>query len=311
MRSTTRAAATAPTTRRTSRGCPTGSWGPEGELAPKQGNSLLVDMTEAVAERVLKDNYEQSETLSLAEAQAASMLDVHARFIGSLERAGALDRRLEALPGAEEMSDRAGEGSGLTRPELATLIAYSKLDLYRELLDSDVPEDQYLSAEFEAYFPSPLPERFGGRMRDHRLRREITATRVVNNMLHGGGTTLAFRLREETGARPSDIARAYTVAREVFQMRPLWASMEALDNRVPAATQMEMLLEGRRLVERGARWFLRNRRRPLAIAEAVWQFVSGATVLYEALPKLLEPGDAEPLARTAEELRAAGVPNAL
>ncbi|MEA2412948.1 MAG: glutamate dehydrogenase, partial [Thermoleophilaceae bacterium] len=279
----------------------------EDDLTPKQRNELLLEMTDTVAERVLKDNYEQSETLSLSEANAASMLDVHARFIAGLERARGLDRQLEALPSDEEMADRAGESRGLTRPELATLIAYSKLDLYRELLDSDVPEDHYLSAEFEAYFPSPLPERFAGRMRDHRLRREITATRVVNNMLHGGGTTFAFRLHEETGARASDIARAYTVAREVFGMRPLWAEIEALDNKVAAATQLDMLLEGRRLVERGSRWFLRNRRRPLAIAEAVSQFVSGAMVLYEALPKLLDPLDAEPLARFAEELRQAGV----
>ena len=282
-----------------------------GDLTPKQRNSLLLKMTDAVAERVLKDNYEQSETLSLAEVQAPSMLDVHARFIAELERSRGLDRQLESLPGDEEIAERAADGRGLARPELATLIAYSKLDLYRELLDSDVPEDHYLSAEFEAYFPSPLPGRFGRRMRDHRLRREITATRVVNNMLHGGGTTFAFRMHEETGARASDIARAYTVAREVFQMRPLWAEIEALDYHVPAAVQLEMLLEGRRLVERGSRWFLRNRRRPLAIAEAVSQFVSGALVLYEALPKLLEPADAEPLARRAAGLSESGVPTAL
>src|SRR5213076_769982 len=208
----------------------------EGDLTAKQRNGLLVEMTQAVAEQVLKDNYEQTETLSLAERQAASMLDVHARFIASLERRG-LDRELEALPSDEEIADRSGGDGGLTRPELSTLIAYSKLDLYRELLDSDVPEDPYLSAEFEAYFPAPLPKRFGDRMRDHRLRREITATQVVNHVLHGGGTTFTFRLHEETGAPASDIARAYTVAREVFQMRPQWKEIEALDNRVPAETQ--------------------------------------------------------------------------
>src|SRR5205085_2236315 len=180
-----------------------------------------------------------------------------------------------------------------------------------ELLESDVPEDPYLSAELEAYFPVPLPERFGSDLREHRLRREITATQVVNNVLHGGGTTFVFRLREETGARPSDIARAYTVAREVFQMRPQWAEVEALDNQVPAETQLQMLLEGRRLVERATRWFLRNRRQPLAIAEAVSQFVSGALVLYEAMPKLLSASDAEPFARRADELRSAGVPDDL
>jgi glutamate dehydrogenase len=281
-----------------------------GDLTPKQRNDLLVEMTDAVAAAVLRDNYEQSETLSLAEQQAASMLDVHARFIDVLERHG-LARELEALPTDEEIGERSGSPGGLTRPELATLIAYSKLDLYRELLESDVPEDPYLSAEFEAYFPVQLSERFGERMRDHRLRREITATQVVNNVLHGGGTTFVFRLREETGARPSDIARAYTVAREVFGMRPQWREIEALDNRVPAETQLAMLLEGRRLVERSTRWFLRNRRQPLAIAEAVSQFVSGAEVLYEEMPKLLSASDAEPFARRADELRSAAVPDDL
>jgi glutamate dehydrogenase len=280
----------------------------DGDLTPKQRNELLLEMTEAVADRVLRDNYEQSETLSLADQQAASMLDVHSRFIAALERARTLDRELEALPTDEEIGARSGEHRGLTRPELATLIAYSKVHLYKRLLDSDVPEDPYLSAEFEAYFPSPLSERFAGRMRDHRLRREITATRVVNNMLHGGGTTLTFRLNEETGAGAADITRAYTVAREVFQMRPQWAELHALDNLVGADTQLAMLLDGRRLVERGTRWLLRNRARPLAIAETVSHFAPGAAVLYESMPKLLGPPDAEPLARRADELREAGVP---
>jgi glutamate dehydrogenase len=130
-------------------------------------------------------------------------------------------------------------------------------------------------------------------------------------MLHGGGTTFTFRLHEETGAAASDIARAYTVAREVFQMRPIWAELEALDNRVSAGTQLEMLIEGRRLVERGTRWLLRNRRQPLAIADAVGHFAPGAAVLYESMPKLLGPPDAEPLARRADELREAGVPSDL
>jgi glutamate dehydrogenase len=282
-----------------------------GDLTTKQRNELLVEMTGAVAEQVLKDNYEQTETLSLAEAQAPSMLDVHARMIASLERSRGLARELEGLPGDAEIVDRSGEQGGLTRPELATLLAYSKVDLYERLLDSDVPEDPYLSAEFEAYFPSPLPERFGGRMRDHRLRREITATRVVNNMVHGGGTTAMFRLEEETSADAAEIARAYTIAREVFQMRPQWAEIEALDNRVSAATQLSMLLEGRRLVERGTRWVLRSGRRPLAIAELVGHFGPGAAVLYGGIQKLLGPEDAEPIARRADELRQAGVPDDL
>ena len=282
-----------------------------GDLTWKQRNELLVEMTDAVAEQVLRDNYEQTETLSLAEANAASMLDVHARFIAALERDRVLDRDIEALPSTEDLAERTGSNGGLTRPELAALISYSKIDLYRELLGSDVPEDPYLSAELEAYFPAPLPERFGEQMRAHRLRREITATQLVNNVLHGGGTTFAYRLSEETGARASDIVRAYTVAREVFQMRPQWAEIEALDNVVAAETQIAMLLEGRRLIERGTRWLLRNRRSPLAIEDTVVHFALGAEVLYVEIAGLLAAPDAEPLARRADELRSAGVPDGL
>ena len=157
-----------------------------GDMTVKQRNALLAEMTETVADLVLKDNYEQSETLTMAETQAPSMLDVHQRFLRALEQHAKLDRRLEALPDEEEMAERARERRGLTRPELAVLLAYSKVFLYAELLDSDVPEDPYLSHELERYFPPPLPERYPDTMRAHRLHREIIATQVVNNMLHGG-----------------------------------------------------------------------------------------------------------------------------
>ncbi|MGH2824274.1 MAG: NAD-glutamate dehydrogenase, partial [Thermoleophilaceae bacterium] len=230
----------------------------DGDLTGKQRNELLAGMTDSVAELVLKNNYEQSETLSLAEAQAAAMVDVHSRFLERLEASRKLDRELEALPGGEELAERKREHQGLTRPELAVALAYSKIDLYAELLDSDVPEDPHLSAELDRYFPDPLPERFGELMRSHRLRREIIATQVVNNMLHGGGTTFTFRLHEESGAPASEIARAYAAARDIFEMRPQWGEIEALDNQVEASVQIEMLLAGRRLIERCSRWLLRN-----------------------------------------------------
>jgi glutamate dehydrogenase len=282
-----------------------------GDMTVKQRNALLAEMTETVVDLVLKDNYEQSETLSMAEAQAPSMLDVHQRFIRALEQHAKLDRRLEALPDDEEIAERARERRGLTRPELAVLLAYSKVFLYAELLDSDVPEDPYLSQELERYFPPPLPERFPETMQAHRLQREIVATQVVNNMLHGSGTTFAFRLNEETGAPPSEIARAYAVAREVFEMRPQWQAIEALDKEVRADVQTAMLLEGRRLIERGSRWLLRNRRPPMDIASAVERYAPGAAVLYEQMSKLLDTDDLEPLARRIDELRSAGVPEEL
>jgi glutamate dehydrogenase len=283
----------------------------DGDLTGKQRNELLAEMTQAVAESVLKNNYEQSETLSLAEAQAAAMVDVHARFLESLEASRKLDRDLEALPGGEELAERKRDHRGLTRPELAVALAFSKIDLYAELLDSDVPEDPHLSGELDAYFPAPLPERFGELMHAHRLRREIIATQVVNNMAHGGGITFAFRLREESGAPASEIARAYAAARDIFEMRPQWGEIEALDNQVEASVQIEMLLAGRRLIERGSRWLLRHRSRPLDIGATVHFFQPGAAVLYGAVPRLLGPSDLERLTVRADELEQAGVPPSL
>ncbi|HEY2602182.1 MAG TPA: NAD-glutamate dehydrogenase [Thermoleophilaceae bacterium] len=283
----------------------------KGDLTHEQRDDLLEEMTESVAKSVLKNNYEQTETISMGEVQAPAMLDVHARLIRALEQTGRLDRELEALPTDDELAERKREHGGLTRPELSTLLAYSKIHLYAELLDSNVPEDPYLSKELEAYFPHPLPERYDALMQDHRLRREITATQVVNNTLHGAGSTFVFRLHEETGAAASDIARAYTVAREVFQMRQQWAEIEALDNEVEAEIQLKMLLEGRRLVERAARWLLRNRRRPLDIAATVADFAPGAEALYDSITALLAPEEVEPLAHRAHELRDEGVPEKL
>ena len=282
-----------------------------GDLTGKQRNELLAQMTESVADLVLKDNYEQSETLSLAEAQAPSMLEVHRRFIRALETAAKLDRELEALPSEDELAERARDHKGLTRPELSVLLAFSKIFLYAALLDSDVPEDPHLSAELARYFPLELPDRYGEVMRSHRLAREIVATQVVNNMLHGGGTTFAFRLHEETGSPASEIARAYAVARGVFGMRPQWAAIEALDNEVEADVQLQMLLEGRRLIERGSRWLLRNRRAPMDIGSTVEHFKPGAEILFGSITKLLDPDDVEPLARRVDELRAAAVPDDL
>jgi glutamate dehydrogenase len=232
-------------------------------------------------------------------------------MIQQLERSGTLDRTLEALPSDDTIAERRHDDRGLTRPELATLLAYSKIDLYAQLLDSDVPEDPYLSVELECYFPDPIPEQFRTRMREHRLWREITATQVVNNVVHGGGSTFTFRISEETGAAASEIARAYSAAREIFRMREQWGEIEGLDNQVSAETQAAMLLDGRRLLERGTRWLLRNRRSPLPIAETVEHFEPGAATLYGSVARLLAPADAEPLAARADELREAGVPTEL
>jgi glutamate dehydrogenase len=280
----------------------------DGDMTEKQRNELLVEMTEEVGQLVLKDNYEQTRAISNALALAHPMIDVHIRYIRALEEAGSLNRELEFLPSDEALSERRSEGIGLTAPEFAILLSYTKITLYKQLRDSDLPEDPYLSVELERYFPTPLRERFREEMREHRLRREITATSVVNDLVNRGGPSFAFRLGEETGAAPADIARAYTAACEVFDMRSLWDEIESLDNVVEAQTQTRMLLEWRRLVERATRWFLRNRRPPLDISATVSYFSEGVSELTRRLTEFMLDSDREGLERATEQLVEANVP---
>ena len=282
-----------------------------GDMTLKQRDRLLADMTDEVAALVLRDNARQAEALSLAAAQAPAMLDVHDRFIRHLEHVARLDRELEALPDAEAVEARRAAGLGLTRPELAVLLAYSKITVYDALLDSELPEDPHLSRDLALYLPSPLPERFGEAMERHRLRREIIATFVTNSMVDRAGTTFAFRMQEETGASAADIARAYAVAREVFAMPPFWREVDGLGHDIAASTQLEMLLGARKLIERATRWLLRNRRRPLDIAATIADFADGARELGEALPGILVDADRDAWDTRVATLETAGIPRPL
>jgi glutamate dehydrogenase len=282
-----------------------------GDMTVKQRDKLLAEMTDSVADLVLRDNRRQAEALSLAEAQASSMLDVHVRLIRHLEQVARLDPQLEALPDAEAIDERRAADGGLTRPELAVLLAYSKISLNAALLDSDVPEDEDLAADLTRYFPKPLPERFGDAMHAHRLRREIVATHVTNSMVDRAGSTFSFRMQEDTGAQPADIARAYAAAREIYGMPGFWIRLADLDQDVSAEVHTRLLLDARRLIERSTRWLLRHRRRPLAIATTIEDFADPAIGLAAALPEVLDEPDREAWDERVEELLQAGVPEKL
>jgi glutamate dehydrogenase len=283
----------------------------DGELTGKQRNQLLQEMTAAVSDQVLYGSYTQTQAMSLALAQAGPMVDVHARLIRHLEQVASLNRELEFLPGDDAIAERKAAHEGLVAPELAVVLAYCKIHLYAELLHSDLPEDPYLGHDLERYFPPPLPERYGEQMHEHRLRREIIATVVANQLVDRTGTTFAFRLREETGATPSLLSRAYAVAREVFGMRDFWEAVERLDNQVASETQIDMLIDGRRLVERATRWLVRAYPRGIDIEERIRHFGAGARMLEEALPEVLDGADREAYEARSQALKAAGVPERL
>ncbi|KWX03473.1 NAD-glutamate dehydrogenase [Carbonactinospora thermoautotrophica] len=282
-----------------------------GDLTVKQRNELLAQMTDEVAELVLRDNYGQNVALASAVKQAPSLLHVHARLMRRMEREGKLDRALEFLPTDRQINERRQAGIGLTQPELAVLLSYVKINLAEELLASDLPEDDFLRGELYRYFPTPLRERFREQIDKHPLRREIITTCVVNRFVNNAGITAMFRLKEETGASAADIARAYTAACAIYDLQSVWEAIEALDNKVDADVQTRMRLESRRLTERVTRWFLHNRRPPLDIDEQIAFFRKGVADVVAHLPKMLKGVDAERLNRIREELVRAHVPEDL
>jgi len=283
----------------------------QGDMTTKQRNSLLAEMTDEVGKLVLRDNYQQIQALSNSVTQAVSMVDVHTRYIGHLEQRGKVDRAVEFLPSEEEVEERKSNGQGLTSPEFAILLAYCKIDLEKELFASDLPEDPHLARELVRYFPEPLRDRFSGEMERHRLRREIIATRVANAVVNTSGMTFVFRLAEETGAAVPDIARAQIVARAIFDMGSLWSEIEGLDHQVDAATQTAMILEGRKLVERGTRWLLRHCSRPLDISATLEHYKEGQEELTALLSEVLVGPDQTAREETAQRFVKEGVSDEL
>ncbi|GAA3739455.1 NAD-glutamate dehydrogenase [Salinactinospora qingdaonensis] len=277
-----------------------------GRLSKAQRDELFMGMTDEVAELVLGDNYHQNVVLAAARKQATSMLHVHRRYLRVLERSGHLKRELECLPDEKAIAARRSSGQGLTGPEFATLIAYTKITLGEEILASELPDDPYLNDTLIGYFPTALRERFAGAMAHHPLAREIVANEVVNDLVNRSGTTLAFRVNEETGASAADIARAYLVVKDVFDLPDLWREIEELDHRVDLDTQLLMLLESRKLTERSTRWLLRNNRFPFDLSEKIAFFKKGVSEIVPQLPELLGGRDSIAFTERREQFVARG-----
>jgi glutamate dehydrogenase len=279
-----------------------------GELTPQARSELLQEMTGEVAALVLQENYHQNRALAAARAQAAQMLHVHARYLRKLERDRRIDRDIDSLPGDKEIAERRSASLGLTVPEFAVLLAQAKISAADDILDSDLPDDPYLRQVLSAYFPAPLRFAYADEMGHHALRREIITTAIVNDMVDRSGITFLFRTNEETGASVPDISGAWLVAREVFDMPGFWAQVEALDGQVDVATQIALLLEGRKLVERAARWLLHNRRPPFDIRATIEFFSAGMDAIGAGLPKLLAGRDLAGFTERQESFIARDVP---
>ena len=282
-----------------------------GELTGENRNLLLAEMTDEVAELVLRNNYLQTQTISMMETLTGARLGAKQHFISVLESEGILDRDLEKLPHDEELTRRRNAGLGLYRPELSVLLSYSKIMLYRQLLDSDVPEDPWLSQELQRYFPKPLQEKYSEHMDSHRLKREIIATQVTNSLVNRMGASFALRMHEDTGASAAEVARAFTIAREIFRARDFWRKVETLDNKVDCKSQISATLSMWNLLRQATRWVLNQPGRKLDISAIIERLTPGMKVLEKKISQSLNAAEKEQIQKRAEPLIADGMPKAL
>jgi glutamate dehydrogenase len=282
-----------------------------GDLTTKHRNECLEEMTDEVTELVLRDNYQQAQAVSIAEVNAVDSLEAHARMLRTLELSGRLDRALEGLPSDEEIADRKVAGLGFTRPELAVILAYAKIDITEALVASHIANDPYFSAKLQEYFPRALGETMGEAVREHRLRRQIIATTVTNSLVNRTGPSFAYRLAEGTGARLPEVVRAYVTTRDVFRLRSYWSEVEALDGLVEPRVQIDLFRESVKLLEQGTRWFLRHCDWQREVGRCVDEFGPGADQVADMLSELLQPDECERTRSHAQALIDADVPTDL
>ncbi len=282
-----------------------------GEMTMDQRDELLASMTDEVAHKVLRHNYDQNVLIGNARDQGGKMLVVHERLIRHLVEHVGLNPELEFLPDRAELNRRAEAGEGLTSPEFSVIMAYAKIGLKEELLASNLPDEPAVMSSLLTYFPVPLRERISEGLSEHPLRRQIIINQLANDIVNRGGVTFVFRAIEETGATAIQIARAFVVCREVFDMAGYVAEIEALDNVVGTDIQTELYLEFRRLLDRAARWFLNNRSLSADMAEEIERFGGPVQSLVPSMSELLQGEERARHYAYIEDLTGKGVPEAL
>ncbi|MBQ4799708.1 NAD-glutamate dehydrogenase [Pseudoalteromonas sp. MMG006] len=280
----------------------------EGDLTRKQRDELLYSMTDEVSELVLKDCYRQTHTISITQSKGASTLKEKIRFIHALEKEGKLNRAIEFIPSDEELAERAAAGKDLTRPELSVLVSYAKMVLKESLVTEEITENPYYRQLLVKSFPRPLREKFNDAMNNHPLRKEIIATKLANNIVNDMGLNFMVRMHEETGANEAEIALCYSIASEIFEMRDTWSSISALDNKIPASVQTEMLYQLRRTVRRATRWFLRHRNKALTIEQSIEFFAPIFKDLSKNLNSYMVEKENERIVVESDKLVQSGVP---
>jgi len=279
-----------------------------GELTPQARDELLGAMTDDVSGHVLKDNYDQTLALSVAQARAARDLDAHGRYMRDLERRGRLDRVVEFLPSDSELQKLENESKGLTRPELAVLLAYAKLDLDAEIVASDLPDDPTFASVLAGYFPPAAVARFPESLGQHRLKREIVSTSLANRIVNLSGPVFVARMKEMSGAGGAQIARAFVVAEGAFGLAALKARIDALDGHIDAGVQTGMYTDIAEILRRLGLWFITNVPANADLAATIALYRAGVESLRGTFNSLVSPYDAQDTEGRIKQLVDAGAP---
>ncbi len=228
-----------------------------GELTLEGRNELLGSCAPDVVQHVLYDNYLQAQILSQELDFSVARIDAYEDLMQQLVADGELEREVEFLPASEEMWERRANAQGMVRPELAVLLAYAKRSIVAELLESDLPDSEYLeNDDLLRYFPPAIVERFGHLIPEHPLKRQLIATIVANDVVNSSGITFVSRMVTETGSRPADVVRAFRIARDITGAVDRWEAIEALDASIDPPVQGELMHGVDYLVETASRWYL-------------------------------------------------------
>ncbi len=280
-------------------------------LTRKKRNILLAEMTDAVTRLVLRNNYLQTQAISMMEARASERLDETARLITNLERTGLLDRQLEFLPDEAEIDERRQKNQTFTRPEFAIVLSYAKIDLYNGLIDSNQGLEDFLTTDPQRYFPSVLRRRYSDLIPGHRLSPQILATLIANNIVNRMGPAFVKRVQQDTNANSVTIARAFVIAREICQAGELLQTIESLDNEIPATVQQTMMFDVSRILRHACYWLIEKYSDDLQIESTVQLFKPGMTAIYARAMSIFTGSTREMRKRAEDEYIQLGVPKKL
>ena len=278
-----------------------------GRLSRPERDKFLAEMTEDVGHLVLRNNYQQTLALSLAQRHGMDDLGFEQRLMQTLEARSRLDRAVEFLPDDNELAERRRRSQPLTRPELAVLLAYAKLSLYEDLLTSDVPDDLYLAREVFRYFPPLIAQKYPDALEHHRLRREIIATQLCNSMINRGGPSLIVRIADQTGATPDRIATAFAAVRNSYDMIMLNTAIDGRDNKIPGDMQLSLYAAVQDLLLDRLVWFLRNVDMSGGLAGVIDRYHAGIAEVAAALDKVLPEDLLKARADRADQLGKSGI----